>query len=118
MPGTSKFVPNPLGILEAFRQPMMLEAMGAIAGVIAERARGLAPVDEDDEEQGHYRDRIVPKAEIWPPGTGIAKGAVLATKYNSGWIEFGTIKTPRFAVLRRAAEEFGPVVGGKGGEVE
>lgn len=114
------FVPNPLGILEASRSVEMLLALKVVAEEIAIVARSIAPVDADDEEWGHYRDRIVvPEPEIFG---GLGKAAVLATKPTSGWIEFGTgggARTPRFAVLRRAAESVaGPVTGGKGAEGE
>lgn len=113
MPAGAKFIPNPLGLLAASCDPLMLLALKEVAEEIKAVAQAIAPEDENDVTEGHYKDRIiVPEPEIWG---GMGKASVLATKWTSGWIEFGTgggDRTPRFAVLRRAAESVAPPVTG------
>lgn len=115
-PAGGTFIPNPLGILAATRNPLFLGALEAIAKEIAAVARSIAPEDPADAG-GHYRDMIGTNVEVWPPGEGMGIATVLATKWTSGWIEFGTgggERTPRFAVLRRAADAFGGVSAARG----
>lgn len=91
-----KFVPNRNLHRELQGQPEYVRGLyEAGAKPIAEIARELAPVDEGD-----YRDGI--KATI--DGNDVR---VDAFDWKSHFIEFGTVDTPVFAPLARAARQSG-----------
>jgi hypothetical protein len=84
-----KFIPNPRFEYEFLRSLEAKEMVEDTTEAIAQRAKEIAPRDSGD-----YADGI--KAE---------DGKVIGTDWKSHLIEWGTIKTPPFAPLRRAAEQ-------------
>lgn len=86
------YVPNPAFVRDFEESLAGLELRNEAASKIAERAQAIAPVDS-----GEYRDSI-----------HVEDGLVVADSEHAVFVEFGTIDTPTFAPLRRAAiEEFG-----------
>lgn len=89
--------------------PRMGQALLLFAERIGERARELAPVDEPfSKSPPHYRDQI--EVRLRRTRTGRYVGEVVAQKYTSVWIEFGTGlpgRTPVFAPLRKAVNSLG-----------
>lgn len=94
------FIPNPAGILIEAASEGMQYAMGERAEQIAAAARTIAPYDPTSDGP-HYRDQIGVDVGV---EDGLATGRVHADDEAAGYIEFGTVDTPTFAPLRRAAE--------------
>lgn len=118
MPGLgSYYVPNLGGTLFIAASPLMQAIMGQVAQAIAERAREIAPYDENeaDNDEPHFRDTIESDSGIDTDG---AFGIVYVTARHGPYVEFGTADTPEFAPLRRAAEGVVGRTTRPGGEVE
>jgi hypothetical protein len=99
------FKKNPLVEDQIRRSVEMERALRAQAEAAAAAAREMAPVDSGD-----YRDGIKADSDRDP----IARAAVVATDFKSHWIEFGTIRQPARAILRRACEAVGlTTIGGR-----
>lgn len=94
------FIPSPTGLKLTAMTETMAQALLSLAGEpIADAAKSLAPVDEGD-----YKDNIEATAGV--------EGASALARVNAfvmyaSFIEFGTVDTPTFAVLRRACESLG-----------
>lgn len=89
------------------RSAKMLIAMEIRAERIASAARDIAPV-----ETGDYKAGIEAVSGIVD---GVATGRVNARDFKSHWVEFGTVKQPARAVLRRAVDSVGlHLIGGRG----
>lgn len=87
-----RYIPNPafVRVFEASRDWHQIR--DDAADKIAETARQLAPV-----RTGAYRDSI-----------DAQDGRVVADVLHAMWVEFGTVDTPTFSPLRRAAiQEYG-----------
>lgn len=87
----SRIVPSKAGLAKLQVEPTVLAARAEWAETLAEEARTMAP-----EETGRYRDGIV------------AEGAsVGSTFFTAHFIEWGTVDTPVFGVIRKAVESAG-----------
>jgi hypothetical protein len=76
--------------------PAFIGELKRHAEAIAATARTLAPADS-----GEYRDSIT--VDVRAGSTGRRRVAVLADDHKASWIEFGTVKQKKRAVLRKAA---------------
>lgn len=97
-----RYVPNPLFPALVASSVEMVALMGEKADKGAEIAESIAPIGEG--VGGHYKDQIHGTSGI---NNGVAMGRINAWKFTSGFLEFGTSDTPKFAVLRRAVESLG-----------
>lgn len=95
-----KFVKNPVVEEQLERTEDMLGALTSRASTVVPIAKALAPV-----KTGDYRDGIQLTPGFLEDGRAVAR--LNAMDFKSGWIEFGTIRIPAHAVLRRAAEAAG-----------
>lgn len=97
--GRVKFAPSFRNIAKIGASPEMVAQLALHARDAADTARMEAPVDT-----GAYRDSISSEAGV----EGVsAYGRVIAADFKANWIEFGTIRHPARAVLRRAVESVG-----------
>lgn len=72
-------------------------------------AKDIAPVGRY-AGGGDYRDGIEATVGVRGARGGVIVGRVNAKDFKSHWIEFGTIRQPAKAVLRRALERVGFIV--------
>lgn len=96
---TTRFRTDRSGIAEISRSAQLADVLHDVAEDVAQEARVFAPV-----LTGGYRDEI-------DTDTGV-EGVTLIARVNanfftSWFIEAGTVDTPTFAPLRRAAEALG-----------
>lgn len=89
-----RFVFNPAVIPLLQVNPLLGALLEQRAESVAEEARRIAPY-----ETGAYRDEIEADSGI---ENGRFIGRVNANDPASGYIEWGTVDTPTFAVLRRS----------------
>lgn len=106
----TKFVPNPPGIRALAYTPLMGAAMKRWADYIAEIARSVAPWGPG--HGGHYAEMIESEELLGGEGAG---ARVVARKFTSVWIEFGTSDTPAFGTLRTSVDASGLTLGGVAG---
>lgn len=99
MPKGIKYVPNPAFVPEMEHSLLLTGLMAMAAKTIADKATELAPVDD-----GEFRDGITSTTVV---EGGRVKGRAMATDWRSGWIEFGTSRTPAHATFRRACDALG-----------
>lgn len=102
--GNVTLVVNRGAIQALANAPEMAQMLLSKAEPVERTAKQIAPVGDSTP---HYRDMI--ETIIRKRGKALA-ARVLAKKYTSVWIEFGTGQpgpTPAFAPLRRAAESAG-----------
>ena len=99
-PGKVHFHKNPLLEKELLAGDEMVEVLRVKARRGAILAKAIAPVETGDYQRGIIADAGLDER-------GEAKGRIIAKDWKSGFIEFGTIKTPARAILRRAAETLG-----------
>lgn len=89
------FIPNPDFERELQQEPEYADGLTDIADVVVDNARAIAPV-----LTGAYRDGL----KVVRQGDDVYASA---TDRDSGYIEYGTVDTPIFAPLRRAARMSG-----------
>lgn len=93
------FTANPQIAQLLMRSEQMKIMLLAQAGRGVAKARILAP-----EQSGDYKRSITAVAGL---EGGSMRSRIVAKDFKAGWIEFGTVKTPAFAPLRRGAEAAG-----------
>lgn len=76
--------------------PEVRDRLADIADAGADYARSIAPVDEGDYEAGIDGDVVFVN--------GAWRGRIIARDWKSRFIEYGTVDTPKFGVLRRTRE--------------
>jgi hypothetical protein len=98
---TARFVANPQAQGLLGRTPQMAALLKDRAEQVARVVRQIGPRGDSGE---HYVDMI--ETDVGVEGPTLI-GRVSANKFTSGFIEFGTVRTPAFAPLRRAVEAVG-----------
>lgn len=104
--GRVRVVLRPGVVDELGRTPQMAKMLATKAGTAVARARQIAPRG-DSPEADSYRGQI--EAEVGRDAAVSRHliGRVVAKKFTSHWIEWGTVKTRAHATLRRAVEGTG-----------
>lgn len=72
------------------------DGIGDIVDEAVDYARDIAPVDEGEYKDGIDGD-VVFRNGAW-------RGRITARDFKSRFIEYGTVDTPKFGVLRRTRE--------------
>lgn len=86
--------------------PALHAYLDSVAKKAAEYARSIAPVGDKTSKYTHpgaYRDGIIGYVAI---SKGRMRARVAATDWKSHFIEYGTKKMPKDAVLRRTLDHF------------
>jgi hypothetical protein len=108
-----RFVPNPKFAQEIEREVEFRAGKVRVGEEVVTVAKSIAPYDAAHKatpQDPHYRDTIEVKIEgprVWVTTTG----------WTGHFIEWGTVDTPTFAVIRRACRQVGLNVNevGRGG---
>jgi hypothetical protein len=76
--------------------PDVRDRLGELANTGADYAQSIAPVGEGDYQDGIEGDTVFVD--------GAWRGRIAARDWKSRFIEYGTVDTPKFGVLRRTRE--------------
>lgn len=104
MPVRVSYRPNPLGLREfLLTDPILKEHLRSLGDKVLEEAVRLAPVggERTDKHPGAYRDSLYMSEHTGKTRMSVRVGS---TDQKAWWIEYGTAKMPKHAVLRRALD--------------
>lgn len=96
----SRFVSDPLAERKLASWSGMIPELDAIVKAAESVAVATAPI-----ESGRYKESI--SSDVGFDQRGKIIGRLRADDWKAIWIEYGTIKTPAHATLRRAMESLG-----------
>lgn len=92
------------GIGDMLRAEFMQAAMKVRAEAVADRARAIAPVDEDSPHRGRYRDSFEVSSGVAHRKTSRAYGRVTNVAPEALAVEFGTRNNPAHHTLVQALD--------------
>lgn len=100
----SEFKPDYLGVKAYLIADDALSAyLYTLASQVLATAQDIAPVGEpsEDPDSGEYKASLFLEKHLSPSRMSYRVGS---TSKKAWWIEYGTKKSPKFAVLRRALD--------------